>query len=105
MKREDIVRNALWRVEITDNIPLKDGIEAVRFILDKAWFELETTDDIRTCLMGYHEEFDKRKGMFKNWPDHDEYSHGADAFRYLAVTYKKITQTQNMDMTPVIAEY
>lgn len=105
VKREDLVREALTNVRIADNIPIKDWIEAVRFLLDITHFELETTDDLRACLMWYHEEFDDRKGMFKNWPAHDTYSHGADAMRYLAVTYKKIINIQTADYSPVIAEY
>ena len=63
---------------------LMDGINAVRTILHKCWFDEKKCRHGIECLTNYRKEYDERKGIFKSRPTHDAYSHGADAFRTLA---------------------
>ena len=58
-------------------------IHAVRGILPLCSFNQETTKDGIACLKQYHREFDEKRHKFKDTPDHDWTSHGADAFRML----------------------
>jgi hypothetical protein len=41
-------------------------------------------------LRNYHKEYDEKNKTYKDRPCHDWSSHGADAFRTLAVGYKEI---------------
>lgn len=70
------------------NIPVEDGIHAVRFILARCWFNESMTKDGVKALKGYRREFDEEKGVFKNKPLHNWASHYADAFRYFAVAHQ-----------------
>lgn len=73
---------------ITPNIPLVDGIAAVRLFLQKCWFSASTTGVGLTCLRNYRKAWNQRLNEFTGTPVHDIYSHGADAFRGLAVRHK-----------------
>ena len=41
------------------------------------------------CLRNYSKEFDKTKRIYLVSPRHDQYSHGADAFNYLALAHSR----------------
>lgn len=69
------------------NLPVIDGIEAVRQVIAAAWFDKEKCGKGLSCLWGYQREFDDTHACFKDKPLHDWTSHGADAFRYAAVGY------------------
>ena len=45
------------------------------------------------CLEHYRKKLNEKTGAFMEKPEHDRFSHGADAFRTLAVCYQ--------DMLPV----
>lgn len=65
---------------------VEDGINAVRTIIPRSWF------DGRKCARGvdalklYRAEYDDKLQSLKPRPVHDWASHAADAFRYLAMT-------------------
>ena len=76
--------------QIVPNLPLDDGIQASRMILKRCYFH-PNTERGRDCLMNYHKEFDEKNKVYKNRPAHDWSSHGADAFRMLAIIYQSPT--------------
>ena len=61
-----------------------DGIEAVRKILHRCWFDEGNADRGISCLENYRKQWNEKMQVYSNTPLHDEYSHGADAFRTLA---------------------
>lgn len=81
---------------VVPKLSVLDGIQAVRSILQKCWFHTNTEISIPgvqhsgfDALMNYHKEYDDKHKVFKNNPAHDWSSHGADAFRTLAVGFGK----------------
>ncbi len=62
-----------------------DGIQSVRSILSRCVFDEEKCSKGLKHLEAYKKQWDDRLGCFKNFPLHDEHSHCADSFRYLAV--------------------
>ena len=74
-------------IKITPNLKLQDGIQASRLALTRTWFDHKCADGIE-CLRQYQREYDEDKKVFRDHPRHDWTSHGADAFRYLALTWK-----------------
>jgi phage terminase large subunit len=64
------------------------GIHAVRSFLSRCWFDRTRCARGLEALRGYHREWDDKAKMFKPKPKHDWTSHGADAFRYLALGYR-----------------
>jgi hypothetical protein len=61
------------------------GIQQVRSILGRCVFDEEKTSKGLKHLEAYKKVWDDRLGCYKNSPLHDEHSHTADSFRYLAV--------------------
>lgn len=65
-----------------------EGIQTVRSMLSRCVFDQEKTSKGIEHLEAYKKVWDDRLGCYKNTPLHDEHSHAADAFRYLAVGLK-----------------
>jgi len=77
------------RFMIAPKLSIDDGINAVRSILPKCFFNEATTRRGLLTLKNYKKDFDNKNNTFKLQPKHDWASHGADAFRYLAVSYRE----------------
>lgn len=61
-----------------------DGINAVRMLLPRCWFDEKKCSRGIDALRLYRREYDEKLRDFKQRPLHDWTSHCADAFRYLA---------------------
>jgi hypothetical protein len=83
---------------VTPKISLEDGINAARMIWQRCWFDESKTARGLECLQNYRRELNEKLGEFRAIPVHDWASHGADAFRYLAVS---IDQAQTVKMAPI----
>lgn len=66
-----------------------EGINAARVMMDRCRFNEETTDRGLQCLKMCRPVIDK-SGYPSPKPVHDEYSHGSDAFRYLALGIEEV---------------
>ena len=77
------------RFTVVDNIPVMDGIEAVRSILPKVWIDEKTCKSLIKALENYRQEYDAKKKVYKPRPLHDVFSNFADAMRYLALSLPK----------------
>jgi len=82
---EEIVRAAGYKVQITAKVPVSDSINAARTIFPKCYFDREDCSDGLQCLRHYRYDVDPDTKMFSKSPLHDQYSHGADAFRYIGL--------------------
>lgn len=73
------------RPRIAPKLSVEDGINAVRRILPKCWFDRDKTAEGIKALRQYRREWDDKRKVFYERPLHDWASHPADAFRMLAV--------------------
>ena len=62
-----------------------DGINAVRMLLPRCWFDEKKCSQGLEALRLYQREWDEKAQDFRARPLHDWTSHGANAFRYLAM--------------------
>lgn len=76
---------------IAPRLALEDGINAVRMIFNRLWFDERACKRGLECIANYRRAPDERLGGFKAAPVHDWASHGADALRYLAVSANLIS--------------
>jgi phage terminase large subunit len=67
---------------------LEDGIHAARMLLPRCWFDATKTEAGREALGHYRWDYNTRINEFKPVPLHDWASHGADAFRGLALRHR-----------------
>lgn len=67
-----------------------DGINAVRQILPRTWFNADKCQNGLEALRQYRTEYDEKAKVFKKTPKHDWTSHTADALRYVAQGYRDL---------------
>jgi hypothetical protein len=73
------------------------GIDEVRNILARCWFDEKKCDKGIKCLDNYRKEWDDRHGCWRSQPLHNWASHGADAMRTLATGLDFIISKPNND--------
>lgn len=71
---------------------IDDGINAVRMLLPRCWFDAEKTAPGVKALREYRAEWDEKHKVLKNRPLHNWASHPSDAFRYLAQGLREDTK-------------
>lgn len=71
---------------VAPKLPIKDGIDAARALLSQCVFDAAKCDKGIMALEKHEFIWDEEKQIFGEKPLHDWSSHGADAFRYGAVT-------------------
>lgn len=72
--------------KVVPKLGIDEGIESVREILPKCGFDSSRCEEGISHLENYRKEWDDKRGCWKDKPLHDNTSHGADAFRYFAVS-------------------
>ena len=82
---EEIVRSAGFKTKIIPRTSIADSINAARTIFQNCYFDRDNCYDGLQCLRHYRYEVDPDTKQFSKNPLHDQYSHGADAFRYIAL--------------------
>ena len=71
------------------NMPVQDGINAVRTSIPRMYFDAVKCKHGLEALRQYRTEYNDKRGVFSNAPLHDWCSHAADALRYFCVTKRK----------------
>jgi len=82
--RKEALQDLGLNIQVCPRISVDDGIQAVRRTLPFCWFHPRTKQGL-DALKNYRREYDEKRNVFYDKPLHDYSSHGADAFRYLAV--------------------
>jgi len=75
-------------LSVVPDIGVQDGIQAIRQMLPRTWFNSVKCGDGVEALRQYQREYDEDKKAFRASPRHDWTSHPADAFRMLAVAWR-----------------
>lgn len=83
--REQLNRLGLQHLSIVRQVEVEEGIQAARALFPRVWFDQVKARRLVDCLANYRQEWIDSRQTFGTKPLHDQYSHGADAFRYLAV--------------------
>lgn len=63
---------------------VEEGIQAARMVFPRVYFDEARTERLVECLQNYKFGINAQTGAYTT-PVHDDNSHGADAFRYLAM--------------------
>lgn len=87
---EGMLRKLGRTVQALEKVDVETGIKRARTIFPMCYFDRGNTTRLRECLKRYRRSIpastDEPAG-----PLHDEFSHGADAFRYLAMSVDRMT--------------
>lgn len=80
--------------KVTEKLPVADGITAAQTLLARCYFDEAKTAHGVDCLRQYRKTYQPRLNQFTATPVHDWASHGADAFRGLAVRHRIPRETR-----------
>lgn len=86
-------------VEQTPNMEIESGIKAARMTFSRIYFDKTKAARLIECLKRYRRHIN-RQTLEASGPLHDEYSHGADAFRYAAIVADSLSNS-NGSMKPI----
>lgn len=83
--RKETLEGLGFTVTVVPKLGVDEGINAVRLLLPRIWFDEAKCATGIEALRQYRTEYDDRMKVFRPKPLHDWTSHAADALRYLAV--------------------
>lgn len=92
MSRQDSARKMGMNFIPSPRVDLLQGIDIGRGILNRCWFDEAKCAEGIKCLENYTKEWDDKRACWKSRPLHNKWSHGADAFRYLAISLPILDQ-------------
>ena len=95
--RKEVLEALGIKVTVAPKLRVEDGINAVRMVLNRCWFDAEKCRRGIEALKQYRTEFDEQRKVFRDKPLHDWCSHGADAARYLFTGIRKTEKAQWSD--------
>lgn len=95
--RLETLRGLGIQADVVRKLSVEDGINAVRRILPRCWFDQDKCEEGIKALRQYRREWDDVRKVFYERPLHDWASHPADSFRYLAVSLAE-PRTANTNM-------
>ena len=85
----EVMRSNGFRVEVLKPIALEDGINAARMLFPKCVFDSDKCSAGMDALQNYRWGYNQRMDELKNAPLHNWASHGADSFRYAALSVRQ----------------
>jgi phage terminase large subunit len=88
LSAEDIMRKQGWTVRIVPVSSIESGIKIARMHFHKCYFD-KSANRLLECLKNYKRSINSSTNE-PGAPLHDEYSHGADAFRYMATSVEQM---------------
>ena len=84
--RKEVLQEAGLEITVAPRLSVADGIQAVRRLLPRCWFDKDKTKQGVNALRNYRREYNEKQNVYYEKPLHDWCSHSADSFRYLAIT-------------------
>lgn len=89
--RKEVAEELFGRqyVNVAKKSSLEDGINAVKMILSKCWFDSKKCHKGIEALKAYQRKWDSKNNVFMPKPLHDWSSHSADSFRTFAMGIKE----------------
>ena len=78
---EEIMQRLNWQTEVIPKANIETGIKLARMTFERAYFDQDKTKRLIECLKNYRRSINQTT-QEPQAPLHDEYSHGADAWRY-----------------------
>lgn len=97
-RRETLEKLGLRDIDVIPQQEVADGINAVRLMLSRCWFDADRCGRGIEALKQYRREWDGKRQTWRERPLHDFSSHAADAFRYLALAHRVTKQQKKLEI-------
>jgi len=93
--RQEVAADLGLSFEVVKRVSQKeDGIEAIRTILGRCWFDDDKCARGIDALKGYSKKWNEKMMVYEDNPVHDWTSHGTDAFQTMALVVPQLTTDQ-----------
>jgi phage terminase large subunit len=89
-----------WTVEAVPNIAIETGVTELRQSFKSFYVDKKECAALLECWRRYRQKINKLTGAIETYV-HDQYSHGADASRYLALVAPLLTNHTSTKMEPI----
>ncbi|MBV4459184.1 PBSX family phage terminase large subunit [Pseudomonas sp. COR58] len=89
----EVMQQLGWSVMPVPNMHVEQGINRVREVFPRTYFNRDRTARLVECLKRYRRQINQQTNE-PGAPLHDEYSHGADVMRYLAVVSDQLSNDE-----------
>ena len=101
LTRREILEDMQIPVTVVPRSFIVDGIEAVKVLLSsRIIINSNKCTHLVKCLENYHREYDEKRKVYKEKPNHDQFSHmcfDGETFVQMESGYKKISDIQKGD--------
>jgi hypothetical protein len=101
--RKEVLNEAGLEITVAPRLSVADGIQAVRRLLPRCWFDHKTKPGL-DAIRNYRREYNEKQQVFYDKPLHDWSSHYSDAFRYLAIGLDESDSSWSSDL-PINAKW
>jgi len=96
---KDIMQGMNLPIRITPKLSIADGINAARMLMNRCYFDQNRCAEGLQALRHYRYDVDPDTKLFSKTPLHDQNSHAADAWRYVAVAIDEGADSWNQPIT------
>ena len=97
--RKEVLQEAGLEITVAPRLSVADGIQAVRRLLPRCWFDKDKTKQGVNALRNYRREYNEKQNVYYEKPLHDWASHSSDSFRYLAITLDESDDSWSSNIT------
>ena len=98
---KEILEGMNCNVEVNPRLPIEDGIKHARMIFKRCYFDTDKTARLIECLKRYRRSVNAQT-LEPGAPVHDEFSHGADGFRYLGMCADQLGRSDQRFAHPIL---
>ena len=91
---EEALRAMGRRVIVLPATGIEEGIKSARMMFPRVYFDSDKTSRLLECLKRYRRDINQ-KTLEPNAPLHDEFSHGADMFRYAGMCVEQMANNEH----------
>jgi hypothetical protein len=88
-RKQVLFELGMRNIRVGKKADVRDGIEGIRRIFSRFYFDEEKCSKLYDALFNYRREFDDKLGAFKDKPLHNEASHFADAVRLIGQLWRE----------------
>lgn len=96
---EQLLKSLGRRPKVVPNVGVEVGIKAARMVFGQSYFDKTKAARLVECLKRYRRSINQATNE-PGAPVHDEFSHGADCWRYLALSVDEMTNEDERPLPP-----
>lgn len=89
-----------WTFAVVPELSVEDGINAGRLLFPRLWIDEQKCQLFLDAIGQYRQEWDEKRGMFRDAPLHDWASHPADMYRYASLVEERMTNEKPKSVAP-----